>query len=154
MLDVGCASAIDYSLFKGTGIRYIGLDITQKFLDYARHLNPEVDVRLASAIDLPFKDGEVDVVYMKSLVEHLHPDEWRKAITEAWRVSAKKLILCFVLKPREGEAEYNYREEGYYENFLSRDELIDFLKKLRDARKVREILSVGRHDLYVVEKID
>ena len=152
VLDVGCATCIDYDFFKGTGIRYTGIDITKKFLDYAKKLHPEIDVRLHNVVSLPFRDREFDTVYCKSFIEHLHPDEWKKAIAEAWRATNKKLMLIFVLKPWDKPPEYNYMVGGYYNNILNKKELLGFLLHLEDIKSVQLKTDVGRHDLYVVEK--
>lgn len=153
VLDVGCATCVDYDFFKGTGIKYTGVDITRKFLDYAKKLYPGIDVRLANALSLPFEDGEYDMVYCKSLIEHLHPDEWKDVVIEAWRVANKKLLLSFVLTPRDKPAKYNYMAGGYYNNYLNKTDLIVFLLGLGGVRKVRLMKSdTARSALYVVEK--
>lgn len=151
VLDGGCATCIDYELFRETKIKYTGIDITDKFLNYAKHLYPEIDVRHASVINLPFQDGEYDTVYFKSLVEHLHPDEWRVALSEGWRVAKHKFMLCFVLKPWDKPAEYIQTKKLFWNNRLNRQELYDHLKSL-GAENIVYHKDIGRHDLYVMEK--
>jgi len=151
VLDCGCATCIDYELFRKTDIKYIGVDITQRFLDYAKKLYPEVDVCLASVTNLPFGDGEIDTVYLKSIIEHLHPDEWRIAISEGYRVARHKLMLCFVLKPWDKPTEYKQTKKLFWNNHLNRGELYNHLNSI-GVKKVRYGKDIGRHDLYVIEK--
>lgn len=151
VLDGGCATCIDYELFKDTEIKYTGVDITDKFLDYAKQLYPEIDVRHASIINLPFLDESYDTVYFKSIIEHIHPDEWRAAITEGWRVAKHKFMLCFVLKPWDAPAEYKQTKELFWNNHLNRQELYDHLKSI-GVGKITYHKDIGRHDLYIMEK--
>lgn len=138
-------------MFKDTKIKYTGVDITEKFLDYAKRLYPEIDVRHASITNLPFADSSYDTVYYKSIVEHLHPDEWRVALTEGWRVARHKFMLCFVLKPWDKPTEYRQTKNLFWNNRLNRQELYDHLKSI-GIKKIRHDKNIGRHDLYVMEK--
>jgi len=151
VLDGGCATCIDYELFRDTKIKYTGIDITEKFLDYAKRLYPEIDVRHVSITNLPFPDSSYDTVYYKSIVEHLHPDEWRTALTEGWRVAKHKFMLCFVLKPWDKPTEYKQTKNLFWNNRLNRQELYDYLKSI-GVKKIRYDENIGRHDLYVMEK--
>jgi ubiquinone/menaquinone biosynthesis C-methylase UbiE len=70
------------------GYPYIGVDISTKMLDQLRSkLAPDTtNLRLlqADVTELPFEDNSVDVA-LQVHVFHLIP-EWKKALTEAWRV--------------------------------------------------------------------
>ena len=93
ILDVGCATGIDYPHFKKMGMKYTGIDITRKFVDRFKELHPEADVRLGTALSLPFPDKHFTVVYAAGVIQHLHPDDYPKGIQEMWRVCRKILIL-------------------------------------------------------------
>lgn len=151
VLDVGCASCIDYEYFKNTGVKYVGVDLTRRYLDAAKELYPEIEVYEANVVHgLPFEDGSFDMVYLKSVLEHLHPEEWRKAIDNAWRIARKKLMLIFFIPPVNEFPVYEYKEEGFWNNRLDKRELLSHLKSLEgyDGYKLYE--NVIGNDLYVV----
>lgn len=151
VLDVGCATCIDYEYFKDTGVHYVGVDLTERYLTAARSLYPGIDVRQGNVTQgLPFSDKSFDMVYLKSVIEHLHPDEWRKAVGEIWRVARLKILLAFFIPPRDEEATYVYREEGFWNNRLDRRELLRHLEGLEGYGGVKMYENVTGNDLYVV----
>lgn len=155
VLDVGCASCIDYEYFKGTGVRYAGVDITEKYVEYAKETYPEIDVRTGNVVKgVPFGDNAFDMVYLKSVVEHLHPDEWKTAVSEIWRIAKKKILLVFFIPPRNEEPEYIYKEDGFWNNRLDKRELVLYIKNLEgyDGYKLYE--DITGNDIYVVYKRD
>jgi hypothetical protein len=48
----------------------------------------------ADVCDLPFRDGEFDVVAAVDLIEHVSPERRRTALTELARVGAKRVIVA------------------------------------------------------------
>jgi len=151
VLDVGCATCIDYGLFKRTEVDYMGVDITEKFLNYAVHQYPEIEVCLGSILSLPFTDASFNTVYEKSVVEHVHPAEWGKAVSEMWRVAGEKAMFAFYLPPWDKAAEYFQHEEGFWRNRLNRAEFVDALRSLECFESLN-IKAVGTQRLYVVNK--
>lgn len=93
VLDVGCATCIDYPRLKRLGLKYTGIDVTSKFISRAKELYPEIDVRVANVLDLPFADDGFDVVYANNVVQHLKPNEYPRALKEMWRVARKLLLV-------------------------------------------------------------
>ena len=99
VLECGCATAVDYPLHVDRGLNYRAIDITPKFVDQARVLYPELDIRVASMLDLPFDDGEFDTVYCRAVLEHMHPEEWPHGVVEMYRVASKQIIVGLYLRP-------------------------------------------------------
>ncbi len=93
VLDVGCGTGIDYPHFIERGMTYVGLDITAKFVNRFKELHPEANVHLGSSLDLRFRDDFVHVVYSGGMIQHMHPDEYPKAIQSMWRICERGLIL-------------------------------------------------------------
>lgn len=150
VLDVGCATCIDYPLFKEANISYTGLDITEKFLIYARKLYPDIKVHHGSILDLPFEDRSFDVAYTKSVLEHLHPDEWRRGIEELWRVAEKRVILGFYIPPWDKPADYFFDQHGFWRNTLNHQEVVEAINSLEPKNLTVKDVSVGR--AYIVDK--
>jgi len=63
-LDIGCGEGHNTRLLARQGARMTGIDISEKFIDYARQSEVAerlgIDYQVASAVELPFKDGSFD----------------------------------------------------------------------------------------------
>jgi SAM-dependent methyltransferase len=71
LADVGAGNRCPYEkyLSKRDHVRIVGIDVTEA----AMHDNPDLDeIRVADVVaDLPFSDGEVDLLVSRSVLEHL-----------------------------------------------------------------------------------
>lgn len=93
ILDNGCGTGVDYEPLVERTTKYVGVDITPKFIKRIKELFPEVDARVASTLDLPFGDKEFDTVYAGGLIQHMHPNDYPMGIKEMWRVTKQQLIV-------------------------------------------------------------
>jgi len=96
-LDVGCETCLAYPHFMKLGLEYSGIDFTEKFVDY--DVERGIDVRLASAMDIPFEDSSFDSVFCKDLLEHIHPDDVLTVIREMLRVARRQVFIVWFLPP-------------------------------------------------------
>lgn len=62
VLDVGCGSGLFCALAAKRGARVAGIDAAEGLLDLAREQTPGGDFRVGEMEELPFADGEFDVV--------------------------------------------------------------------------------------------
>ncbi len=92
VLDVPCGGGVALrGLRRGQGVRYVAADIAQTMLDRTRDaarergLADQVETRLADVGDLPFGDGEFDLVVSFTGL-HCFPDPHR-AVQEMGRVT-------------------------------------------------------------------
>jgi ubiquinone/menaquinone biosynthesis C-methylase UbiE len=79
VLEIGVGAATDFVNFARAGAELTGVDLTPAAIEHARHrLDLEgLDARLlvATAEQLPFEDGEFDVVYSWGVLHHAaHPE--------------------------------------------------------------------------------
>jgi len=132
VLDVGCGSCVDYPRFKKAGIRYTGIDITEKFIKWAKELYPGIDARVGTAYGLPFPDGSYDSAYCKDLLEHLPPDGYKQALNEMWRVTRKLMMIAFYLPTNNRPTEYNLTIMGCYEQSYNAQEIANFIMGLKN----------------------
>lgn len=132
ILDVGCASCLIYPHCEKLGLRYVGLDITEGFLERARELHPEIDVRHGTVLDLPFSDRSFDTVLAKALIEHLNPDECEAAIDEMIRVASKQLLIAFFRPLEQGRTEISQHAKYLY--FSVRYNTAEFEGMLKNER--------------------
>lgn len=100
VLDAACGGAVNYETFHNMGldIHYTGLDRTPKLLEAARRRYPSIDVRHGYVEEMPFKDGEFDIVILRHILEHLE-EGYEAAIKEALRVASKEVVVVFFLTP-------------------------------------------------------
>jgi SAM-dependent methyltransferase len=92
VLDIPCGGGVALrGLRPGQGIRYVAADIAQAMLDrtmvaaHGRGLGDQVEPRIADVGDLPFDDGEFDLVVSFTGL-HCFPDPHR-AVLEMGRVT-------------------------------------------------------------------
>lgn len=74
VLDLGCGNGMTSHILSRSGLKVIGLDVSQLFLkNAAKWASPTLRYMAADAAYLPFKESSFDVVSSISLVEHV-PD--------------------------------------------------------------------------------
>jgi SAM-dependent methyltransferase len=87
ILDVGCGDgAITNRLARDWAVT--GVDMSGAALEHV-----ETDAVQASATNLPFADGSFDLVLSTEMLEHIHLEDYRKAISEMSRVTRQYLLL-------------------------------------------------------------
>jgi ubiquinone/menaquinone biosynthesis C-methylase UbiE len=123
VLDVACNTCIDFDYHC---VKYSGVDNQPKFIERAKALHPDVDVRVGDVFNLPFRDKSFDTVYCKDLLEHLPPTTespcYLDAIREMWRVTGKLMMLAFFRGPVEEGITF-FNPAGFYDSTLKKDEL-------------------------------
>lgn len=91
VLDVACATgivargAVEQA---GSSGRVVGLDISAGMLEKARTLNSSIQWTEADAMDMPFSDGEFDVVVCQQGLQFM--SDRLKAVQEMYRVLAPR----------------------------------------------------------------
>ena len=136
VLDVACGQCISYSFFRMAGIKYVGIDITKKFIDSSRKVYPEIETYEASALDIPFPDASFDTVCCKDLLEHLAPEDVSTAIMEMWRVARLKLMIAFFLPPWDKQPAISLIDGlhgTYYQNQYNERDILTVIEDLEDV---------------------
>lgn len=127
VLDVACGIGLDYVMYKkaGLNIKYVGLDITEKFLvSLKREYSSSIFLN-ARAQHIPLKDGTFDIVTSRHLLGHV-PDPYT-VLSEMARVSKKYVLNVWF---RLGE-ETNIRKvdiRNIYVNDYSREDMLCIIK--------------------------
>jgi len=83
ILEVGVGNGFVSSYLKNKRLKVITLDIDKR-------LNPDV---IGSVLELPFPDESFDVVTCCEVLEHLTYEDFRKGLSEIFRVSKLRAIL-------------------------------------------------------------
>lgn len=155
VLDVGCATCIDYPLYREAGLRYVGVDLTYKLLAGALKHTPDVPVVQGDGKKLPFQNMSFDSVYCKDMLVHLPPDAYKKVLEEMWRVTKKVMMIGFFgrgvdilkeckysiteIKPEVG---YNH---AFHWSYYTKTAILDVLNSLPgfDCLKTEQVKFEG-----------
>jgi SAM-dependent methyltransferase len=88
VLDLGCGTVEFYELItRDLGAQYTGTDLSPDMIEAGRKKYPGIDLQVADAEALPFKDGTFDLIITRGLIHHLpNPN---KGMQEACRVLKK-----------------------------------------------------------------
>jgi ubiquinone/menaquinone biosynthesis C-methylase UbiE len=109
MLDVGCGRGEMSRSFQELGLSVSAVDISDMALDYA----PTVDFRVAD-IDgrLPFENDSFDIVFSKSVVEHVdRPENLMAEIYRILKPGGRVITMCpsWIHQYREFYSDYTHR---------------------------------------------
>ena len=85
VLDVGCAYGFMVKSLNDAGIPAKGVDVST----FAYKMRATDDMQVASILDLPFEDGEFDLVVTLEMLEHIREEDTNQALSELARVSRR-----------------------------------------------------------------
>ncbi len=97
LLDVGCALGYTLQAARELGLRACGVEIDEPAVRFCREQG--FDVQVGTLTQMPFKDGEFQILTMKHVLEHT-PDP-RQALAEVQRVLRRGGAL-FIAVPHAG----------------------------------------------------
>jgi len=92
ILDFGCGTGIYAKILAKEGAKVKGFDISKEMLNIARKENPNLDLRLGSGYDIPFKE-KFDIVLAPLVVHYLK--DWNKMFAEVSRILNKGGYFIF-----------------------------------------------------------
>ncbi|HEX2910141.1 MAG TPA: class I SAM-dependent methyltransferase [Chloroflexia bacterium] len=99
VLDIGTGSGVFAEAFAGRGLEVAGIDENDEMLAAARSFVPQASFEQASAEELPFKDGQFDLVFLGMVFHEV--DDRLKTLKEARRAGKSRIAML----------EWRYREE-------------------------------------------
>jgi pseudaminic acid biosynthesis-associated methylase len=97
VLEVGCNRGEQLNLLwcANENIKdFYGIDINEYALYEARKNNLYLNFIKGSALDIPFKDNQFDLVFTSGVLIHISPESLKQVMSEIYRVS-KKYIFGF-----------------------------------------------------------
>ena len=86
VLDVGCGTGEHLARAAKHGLMPFGIEPAPAMLDFARRNVPDAEIHQGVATELPFKDGQFDLVIMVEVLRYLDRPDTEKALKEARRV--------------------------------------------------------------------
>ncbi len=153
LLDVGCGTGFMYLALKKSGMdfEYLGVDKTEKMVEFAKKRFPEANFAVGDIYKLQFPDRSWDVVYCRHIFTHL--PGYEEALAEVARVTKDCLIVCLLypladkqqIKVEGGPPDQTKPNEfsEHYLNTYAREPFMETLKSLRFDVVMDKLVEVG-----------
>ena len=112
VLDVGCASGGFFNIMRTLepALEYTGIDIAAPSIEIARQKYPEARFLVTDGLQIPFDDGEFDLVHCTSVL--VVEPRYREVLREMYRV-ANRFVLVDMRLLNIGRESAN-RDPSYY----------------------------------------
>lgn len=157
ILEVGCNIGMQLRHLQMMGFTNLhGIELQQYAID--RLCVQDVEVRQGSAYELPYADGEFDLVYTSGVLIHLPPASWNPhaALQEIVRVSRKWVWgFEYFAFPRQEIKDRNWQNmlwaDDYPAHFLWwTDNSLHLVRRWSEAYRKHLLGTVA--DMYLLEK--
>jgi 2-polyprenyl-3-methyl-5-hydroxy-6-metoxy-1,4-benzoquinol methylase len=95
ILEVGCNYGENLACLREVlpKAQLFGIDISDDSINVARQRNQGADYLTSSVYDLPYKEGEFDMVFTMGVMIHLHPSDIKHAIGSVAKLSNRHIIF-------------------------------------------------------------
>jgi len=158
ILEIGCGLGHNLELIKKFGnFSLTGIDIQEYALSKARGKYQGINFINSDCVNLPFDDGEFDLVFSRVTLIHIHPEEIKQVMREIMRVSSK--YIAGIEYFSEDIQEINWRGESgsvwkmdYHSVFQSLSEIKTIYCKLVPINKEKYNKESLFYQHYLFEK--
>lgn len=138
VLDVGCGSGVKSKYLSEHGLKVMGIDISDKLLEIARHEAPEAEFKELSMTDLDTISEKFDGVFAQASLLHIPKKDAAEVVKKmAGRLTPGGVLYIAVKETRADKPEEAVEKEsdyGYdYERFFSYFTLVELRQYLADA---------------------
>lgn len=138
ILDVGCGTGAQLSLYRSSGCRLIGIDASAPMAEQAkRKLGGAARVDVADASHMPYADGCVDLALMSMMLHEL-PEEARSSILVETKRVLKRDGRILILDYHPGPLDF---PRGWAGRPLIR--MVERLAGREHFRNYRQFLATG-----------
>lgn len=134
VLDLGCGYGRYTKLISKYTDKIIGLDISQRWLDYAKKQCPHIKFILADAHKIPLEDNTFDAIVSIGLFEYVE----RNAVIKEMRRVLKNDGLCIISVPNKyslcrmpNKTIYKILKKKYHPNEPSKREMLGLFQDNR-----------------------
>jgi len=140
ILDVGCGSGRDSSIFHNKGFQVTGIDLSENLIAIAKENFPDLEFIHGSMTKLPFPDKSFDGLWVHASLLHLETDEEvHRALSEFQRVLKSAGVLHLTVKAVRGGIETDRVTES--SRFF----------RYYTAKEVREMLTLHDFKIHSLE---
>jgi ubiquinone/menaquinone biosynthesis C-methylase UbiE len=117
--DFGCGPGQTTRYLKDLGIEISGLDLSERMLEQARAIHPEIHFRKGNILELEFDDNSIAGIVAFYAIVHFTKEQVEIAFREAFRVLQPGGLFLFT---------YHIGEETIHiEEFLGKKISVDFM---------------------------
>jgi len=95
-LEIGCGPGEVSNYLFSKGVIITGIDKSEKMIDEAKKLNPQIKFMQGDVFHLPFGNGEIDGIVAPYLIVNFSNDELHKTFSEMTRVLTRQGQLLVV----------------------------------------------------------
>lgn len=142
-LDIGCGTGNYTSALEKKGLRWIGIDPSEKMLGEARLKNSNVDWRIGTAESIVLADNAVDGI-IGSLTIH-HWNDLEKGFSEIHRVlKPGGRVVIFTSTPKQ--------MKGYWLNHYFPKMLKDSIAQMPDLERVESAMTNSSIEITGIDK--
>ena len=101
VLDLGCGNGRFFEFLKDKDVNYIGVDFSEKLIEFAKKKYPKIKFQVADALNLPFPNNYFDKIYSIAVLHHIPSEEFRvQFLKEARRIlKPNGFLILTVWKP-------------------------------------------------------
>lgn len=161
ILDLGCGTGRDASLFLSESYDYIGVDLSDGMIDEAKKLFPAGKFEAMDLCDLRFKDESFDGIWSFAAYLHIPKKDIDEAIKEANRVLKPGGIGYVTIKKGNFESYLGDGEAKRYWSFYGKNQFakilenngFEVIKAWEDRRDYNPPTDVSIFLSYFIRKI-
>ncbi len=117
--DLGCGPGDTAAYLKGLGVDVAGLDLSEKLLEQARALHPDIRFQKGDILDLEWEDSSIAGIVAFYAIVHFAEEQVGRAFAEIFRVLKPGGPFLFTFHIGD--------ETMHLEEFLGRKVDIDFM---------------------------
>jgi SAM-dependent methyltransferase len=138
VLDAGCGSGLKAKFFEDRGVRVLGIDFSEKFLQIARRTAPASDFRLLDLRDIRTLSEEFDGVFAQASLLHIPKTEIFSVIEGMVSRLVPRGLLYIAVKTRlpgspeeemVTENDYGYDYERFF-SYYTMEEMRSYVDRL------------------------
>lgn len=118
VLEIGAGVGWMLDRWENRGYQCHGVDFSQAAIDLSRRSN----ITCADASNMPFEDGEFDVVFSCAFLEHVSPDHCDDVLKEMYRVgkTGVHLIDCLTGDPGDDPSHINVKTRAGWQSYFTK----------------------------------
>ncbi len=155
VLDAGCAFGRDSALFTQRGLSAVGIDMSEKLLDRAKELYPQLAFKKMDIRKLDFDDESFRGVWCHATLLHLNDQDTKLALAELKRVLAPGGLLFISLKEGTGEEELVEKFSSNSSRYFNYQTLETTRALLEEAGfMIKRIYSINEREKFGPDKRD
>ncbi len=165
MLDIGCGNGDFLNNFiKKKRIKKIGIEPSQKVVNFCRKRHKNIKFKKAFSHDLPFNDNKFDLVNIWSVLHWIDRNHYLQSLGEAIRVTNKYLMVMDFFPKIEHKTKYKHKKgfftfksdfdkilisSGYLEKKFEANYFFDGkTKKFKVTNKIKDNINQRRVVIY------